>query len=281
MNLSRPVSKLTASALALAAACIFTAVSAQAAPQEGKAEVRAVRGTATYTEPGGNQAIPLKVGAVLKQGSTIKTGANSQVDLFLGVNGPVLRVDASSELGLDKLTFENTGIETVVETQLNLKAGNIIGKVKPLAAASRYEVKTANGVAGIRGTAFNIFANGVIHVVEGSIVVVYINPITLQASEPVTVNAGQTFVPPPNPAAAGARPTVNVMPDAEAGILVAEINQTTQQVTGDGTLLVTFTPTQDPRTGTRTTTVEVAPTETIVDSGLDATKRKLSDDEPQ
>ena len=45
------------------------------------------------------------------------------------------------------------------------------------------------------------------HVIEGSMVVVYINPSTQQMSTH-TVGAGQTFVPPVNPGAPGATPTV-------------------------------------------------------------------------
>ena len=46
-----------------------------------------------------------------------------------------------------------------------------------------------------------------VHVLEGSVVVVYINPSTQQMSTH-TVAAGQSFIPPVNPGAPGATPTL-------------------------------------------------------------------------
>ena len=58
-----------------------------------------------------------------------------------------------------------------------LPSGTVVGGytiVKKLAATSKYEVKTPNGVAGIRGTEYSISASGDVQVVSGSIVVVYV-----------------------------------------------------------------------------------------------------------
>jgi len=55
-------------------------------------------------------------------------------------------------LSIDKLTVDQTGVDTISDTQLDLKAGSIFGTVKKLAVGSKYEVKIPNGVAGIRGT---------------------------------------------------------------------------------------------------------------------------------
>src|SRR5262249_35112603 len=110
----------------------------------------------------------------------------------------------------DRLNLEQTGTEAVTETQLNLTAGTIRGDVRKLPAAAKYEVKTPNAVVGVRttGTKYQISANGVVHVLDmASMVVVYINPVTQQMSTH-TVGAGQTFVPPVNPGAPGAVPTV-------------------------------------------------------------------------
>ncbi len=128
---------------------------AQAVTKQGKAVVRAVRGTAKYSE-GGGVWIPLKVNTTLGPGSVIQTSAESTVDLFLGQNGPVVRVTPDTTIGFDKLAFTDTGSDTVIDTQLSLKSGRILGNVKKLASASRYEIKTPNGVAGIRGTDFDV-----------------------------------------------------------------------------------------------------------------------------
>lgn len=195
-------SKLVAYGVALAA--VLSVYSAQAA--SGRAVVRTVKGTASYAEQGGDWR-PLKTGQALGPGATVKTSADGQVDLYLGDNGPSVHLFDSTTLGLDRLNVERTGADSVVETQLNLTSGTIKGEVKKLSAASKYEVKTPNAVVGVRGTKYQISANGVVHVIEGSTVVVYINPSTQQMSTH-TVGAGQTFVPPINPGAPGATPMV-------------------------------------------------------------------------
>jgi ferric-dicitrate binding protein FerR (iron transport regulator) len=181
-------SKLLAYTVVIGAAFAVTAAHAA----QGTATVRAVRGTADYSD-GSGQWKSLRVGKVLKQGSIIRTAADSQVDLFLKDNGPVVRVTESTQLGLDRLTYERTPIETVIDTGLDLKSGRILGNVKKMAEASKYEVETPNGVAGIRGTEYDISADGKVSVVSGQVVVVTIRP----GQPPVTsvVNAGQTFSP--------------------------------------------------------------------------------------
>jgi hypothetical protein len=195
-------SKLVACGVALST--VLLVCSAQAAT--GRAVVRTVRGTASYAEQGGDWK-PLKTGQAVGPGATVKTGVDGQVDLFLGENGPDVHLFDSTTLGLDRLNIERTGPDNVIETQLNLSSGTIRGDVRKLSAASKYEVKTPNAVVGVRGTKYQISANGVVHVIEGSMVVVYINPSTQQMSTH-TVGAGQTFVPPVNPAAPGATPTL-------------------------------------------------------------------------
>jgi hypothetical protein len=147
----------------------------QAQTQPSKAEVRAVKGTATYTVAGG-PAQPLKVGTILPAGSVVKTAAASMVDLFLGNSAGVVRLTENTTLGLDKLTLTDTGADTVVEVQLNLPEGTILGNVGKLSAASKYEVKVPNGVAGIRGTRYRISSTGYTVVLDGTVVFVYVPP---------------------------------------------------------------------------------------------------------
>src|SRR5439155_16866129 len=64
--------------------------------------------------------------------------------------------------------------DVVTETQLDLKAGRITSNVKRMSAASKYEVKIPNGVAGIRGTIYDITAEGVVRVSAGSLVLAYV-----------------------------------------------------------------------------------------------------------
>jgi hypothetical protein len=146
---------------------------------------------------------------VLVPGTTLKSGVDGAVNLDIGENGPDVHLFDSTTLGLDRLNVEHTGTEAVVETQLNLSAGTIRGHVRHLSAASKYEVKTPNAVVGVRATptTYQISANGVVHVIDGSMVVVYINPSTQQMST-FTVTGGNSFIPPVNPSAPGAVATV-------------------------------------------------------------------------
>lgn len=201
--------KLVACGTALAA--VLLVCSAEAA--SGRAVVRTVKGSASYAEQGGEWQ-PLKTGQALAPGVTVRTSVDGQVDLFLGENGPDVHLFDSTTLGLDRLEIERTGTDTVVETQLNLTAGTIRGEVKRLSSASRYEVKTPNAVVGIRGTKYQVSANGVVHVIEGSMIIVYINPVTQQMSTH-TVGAGQAFIPPVNPGAPSAVPTIRPSRDGE------------------------------------------------------------------
>ncbi len=203
MRLVGGFSKLLGYSVAVAAAMLVSTAEAKV----NKAIVRAVRGTADVSTDKGSTWKPVRVGNQLSPNTTIRTGVGSVVDLFLGDNGPVVRVTADTEMGIDRLDSEGTGVEKVIETQLDLKNGRILGNVKKLADASKYEVKTPVGVAGIRGTEYDISANGTVHVISGIVQVVYVdmtdpaNPKTTT----VTVNEGETAHPPTAP---GQQPVV-------------------------------------------------------------------------
>jgi hypothetical protein len=116
-----------------------------------KAEVRAIKGTATYTT-GTTPAKPIKVGLSLPANTTIQTGPESTVDLFLGPSAGVVRVVERSTISLSKLEQTQTGADNVVDVQMNMPEGELYFNVNKLSQASRYEIKMPSGVAGIRGT---------------------------------------------------------------------------------------------------------------------------------
>jgi hypothetical protein len=167
------------------------ALSAAQAAELGKATVRSITGAAQYAE--GGAWMDLKVGQVLRQGAVIRTANDSEVGLNMGVNGPTVLLKENTTLGIDKLTFEDTGTDTVIETQLDLKSGRIVGYVRKLAATSKYEVKMPNGVAGIRGTEYVISATGEVCVISGSVVVVFVKSDGTVITQ--VVNAGDCFIP--------------------------------------------------------------------------------------
>lgn len=154
---------------------VVLATSLPAQTQPGKAKVQAISGSAVFSVAGG-PAVPLKVGTILDQGATIKTAKDSTVDLFLGKSAGVLRIVESTTLSLDKLAMIETGADTVVDVQLNLPEGTMLFNVEKLSAASKYEIKVPNGVAGIRGTRGRISSAGFIVLREGRFVFVYVPP---------------------------------------------------------------------------------------------------------
>jgi hypothetical protein len=190
---------------------------------DGAAKVVRAKGPARYTT-GNNVWQPVRVGDVLRAGTVIQTSTEegSYVDLVLGDGNAalpqavtyrpgvpnsvasstmsfrpsseqnVVRVWANSAMGIDKLTAMQTGADTVSETQLDLKQGRITGNVKKMSAASKYEVKLPNGVAGVRGTLFDIQAIGIVKVYVGSMVVAWVDPKTQNVTTQ-TVMGGQSY----------------------------------------------------------------------------------------
>lgn len=202
-----------------------TTVSAQTA-QDGLAKVVSLKGGARFMPATGGDWQAIKVGMVIKPGSVIQTAADSYVDVVLnnskatqglgaaleepesistsssagsGDSGykpkavqDAIRIFENAVLSIDKLTVTKTGADVVSETQLDLKAGRIFGTVKKLSAASVYEIKVPNGVAGIRGTIYLIGAEGTVFVLTGSVVISYVSNGAVVTKE---VPAGYQFNP--------------------------------------------------------------------------------------
>jgi hypothetical protein len=190
------VQKLAVCGLALA---MVSPLAAQHTGQ-GSAKVVRIKGSARYTT-GNNVWQPLSVGSIVKPGTLIQTSAEkgAYLDLVLGdgetpiprtmgaaasssdsrsytpnVDQNIVRLFENTILQVDKLAIIETGADTVTETQLDLQRGRIFGNVKKMSQASKYEVKLPNGVAGIRGTVYNITASGVVQVLVGSVVLAYV-----------------------------------------------------------------------------------------------------------
>lgn len=170
---------------ALLAAMWLFATAAQAATP-GAALVKKVVGKADYTDARGGG--PVKEGDILMAGATITTGAGSYVDLDMGVNGNALRVEADSTLALNKLDYTRAG-DTVVNTEIEVKKGSSVSNViNKLSKASKYEIKTAAGVAGIRGTVVGASAT-TIHCLVGTISFVP----TAGGGVAIVINGGSKF----------------------------------------------------------------------------------------
>ena len=171
-NSGNNISKMAVYGLTL----VITAfvATAQADQKGDTAKVMAVKGKAQYSAAGGAW-LPLELGKILSSGSVVKTFSDSQVDLFLKFNGPVIRVTADTTLGLTKLLYNESTRKVVIDTKLDLSSGRILGNVRKLSATSRYEVIIPSGTVSVRGsrigsTQYDIMASGLVTVSQYSTV---------------------------------------------------------------------------------------------------------------
>jgi len=165
----------------------------------GAATIVRIQGEARYSLGDGNWH-PLVVGKMLGAGAVIQTAHAATVDFVLGksiempqaapwpdriglapdsnVRGMVdykpaveqnmVRLTGDTTLAIDKLTISDTGLDTVSDTELDLKQGRIFASVKKLSAASQYLIKIPNGIAGVRGCFIEIDAGGFLAVTDDS-----------------------------------------------------------------------------------------------------------------
>jgi hypothetical protein len=168
-----------------------------------------IEGQARYSVDG-HTWHPLVAGKILRQGAVIETAADSSCDLVVsGTAVPfaekspspvgaasiamapdpnvqgyiaskpmaqqnVIRMSADTMLAIDKLTVVDTGADTVSDTELDLRAGNIFTSVKKMSASSQYIIKLPNGVAGIRGSSGSLSSDGSAQWLHGEIVISFI-----------------------------------------------------------------------------------------------------------
>jgi hypothetical protein len=161
-----------------------------------------IQGVARYTL-GNNAWHPLMVGKILGSGAIIQSAANSSVDIVMSgdavampqaVSAPdavtpaadpnvrglvsykpmvqqnVIRMWGNTVLAVDKLTQYDTGVDTVSDTELDLRTGRIFFNVKKMSASSQFIIKIPNGVAGIRGSCGYCDSDGHMGMYEGSAV---------------------------------------------------------------------------------------------------------------
>lgn len=150
-----------------------TALKAQTV--KGRAEVTAVNGKATYSTIRTKER-PLRADTVLPEGATIKTSADSTVDLFLGRSTGTLRVGENSALGLNGLKITHSAAGVLVDIQLELPKGSLIGDASHLPPGSTYEIKTPTGIVGVRGARYKCSAYSFLFVLEGELAFVHVTP---------------------------------------------------------------------------------------------------------
>jgi hypothetical protein len=150
-----------------AALAAFGAVLAQAETISAKVQ----KGTAEYSVDGKSWE-NAQQGTLVPEGAAIRTKA-SPVDLYLGANGPLLRVCQNSEVTVSALNREKGAGEAIANTEVKVQKGRVVGLATKVNAASRYEVKTASTATSIRGTKFAATSCGTVTVKEGLATVLY------------------------------------------------------------------------------------------------------------
>ena len=142
------------SALAAAVALIFVATNLLAVSASNTALVFHVTGAAKYQVAGGAW-LPMVKGDQLPVGATIQTGPDAKADLSMEGDAIIIHVNTNTTVKLEKMA-QMAGGAGDSDTQVNVRAGQITGNIKKLSKASHFDIKTPKGVAGIRGTEFNI-----------------------------------------------------------------------------------------------------------------------------
>lgn len=237
MRLTASLSRMV---VAIAALGLVTAISTARAANSGLVEVRGLSdGKATYSTDG-KTFKSLRIGVKLPEKSIVRTEEGTKLNMRVvqGSDTSIVRAQQHTQLGFDKLQYEETGAGTVVENKFDLPSGDIMGNVEKIAAASKYEINTPNGVAGIRGTQYAVSSSGAVTVVSGRVSVTIARQVTnvatgqtTQVTVQVTVEAGQTFTPPPLTAAGNA--TLVQMAAASAQVQAAQVQVAAAAASGN------------------------------------------------
>ncbi len=165
---------VAALAIAAAAAALADAPAKGASPA-GK--VTFLAGEATRTS--GKKAERLSMGAAVYQGDVLETQKRTRLEVSLA-DGSVVRLGPSSRAEVQAAAFGKTVEERNVSAKL------LVGKVwanvaKAVGGEQRFEVKTENAVAGVRGTTFRVDAatdkSVVVKVYSGTVAVAGGGPI--------------------------------------------------------------------------------------------------------
>lgn len=171
--------------LVLALTGLTTMLVAAGGERHTKAIVRSVHGKVQYQTEGG-QWKPLRVNQELTEGTLMKSEAGA--DAYLQVNGltSTVKLTESTTITLKKMLATGAGMSADTSTDLKLDDGTVLGSVRKLSANSDYQVTVPNGVAGIRGTDFEV---KVVQTSPGNYVVTFTS-VTGQIQCQATVTQG-------------------------------------------------------------------------------------------
>lgn len=139
-------------AAAMAVAALLAAPRIEAGPS-GTPKATFIKGDVTVGPEAGPFA-KVKRNADIPAGVIVKTGEDSRAELKYP-DGSIVRIGPASILKIDGVTFDGKTKE--VKAESTLVAGQAWAKVaKMVGGEAKFQVKTQNAVAGVRGTVFRV-----------------------------------------------------------------------------------------------------------------------------
>jgi hypothetical protein len=142
----------------------FVATSGFAQTHAGAIKALKVTGEVSRVDSAGTTS-PVTDGVLLSESDAVVTGDNSGVVLVFA-NGSSVKLGANTRLLVEQFKMDPLAESVAVaelkqepsvsQTTLNLAYGELVGDVKKLNKSSTYNIKTAVGAAGIRGTVFRV-----------------------------------------------------------------------------------------------------------------------------
>jgi hypothetical protein len=157
--------------VALTGALLLGAAAVHAAGPAPAGTVTFLAGEASRVH--GDQREALALGGAVYQGDVVETARRTRLELKLS-DASVLRLGPVSRVELDAAAFGASPDDRKVSAKL--RVGNVWANVtKALGGEARFEVKTENAVAGVRGTTFRVDASKdksvVVRVYSGTVAV--------------------------------------------------------------------------------------------------------------
>jgi hypothetical protein len=162
---------VTRAATICALAVLLVAADAPRAADAAAATVTFLDGEATRAA--GGKVEKLAQGSAIREGDEVATQKRSRLELTLA-DGSVVRLGPLARARLERAAFGKSVEERKVSARLLV--GNVWANVaKTVGGESRFEVKTENAVAGVRGTTFRVDAahdrSVVVRVYSGTVAV--------------------------------------------------------------------------------------------------------------
>jgi len=147
----------------------FTSVTVLAAKQEGSAKITKIEGTANIKRRGGKKSFKAVKDMKLVQGDMLYTSKGSNVSLTFE-NGDQSVVGENTFLTFEEMKKLSNDKSSV---SMKVDKGSIFSNVKKkLISGEKFEIRTPNAVAGVRGTKFFVKTdknNTVVCVVKGQV----------------------------------------------------------------------------------------------------------------